>query len=211
MPEAKDWKAVVVPGVLSLFVTLLRLVGELQGWNPVLFNKSAGGGGALLGITWLVIPFGAWFGWQVAREGSRPGSFPRAFGLAFLAFALLPASGALLGKVFADGSVALLLSFCLVSIPGFEIARRAWPELGRRLFAYALAARVPVALLMLPAMLGNWGTHYDVSPPGFPGMAPLAKWLAIGLLPQMTVWLWFTLAVGTLAAVPVAAIAGRRR
>ena len=64
---------------------------------------------------------------------------------------------------------------------------------------------------MLPAMLGNWGTHYDVSPPGFPEMAPLAKWLAIGLLPQMTVWLWFTLAVGTLAAVPVAAIAGRRR
>jgi hypothetical protein len=211
MPEAKDWKAVLAPGVLSLFVTLLRLVGELQGWNPALFNKSAGGGGALLGITWLVIPFGAWFGWQVAREGSRPGSFPRAFGIAFLSFALLPAGGAVFSKLLAPGT-GLLLAFCVLSLVGLEIARRAWPELGRRLLAYAFAARVPVALLMLPAILGNWGTHYDVLPPDFPEISPpLLKWLLIGVLPQMTTWLWFTLSVGALFGIPAAALASRHR
>ena len=50
------------------------------------------------------------------------------------------------------------------------------------LLAYAFAARVPVALVMLVAMLGNWGTHYDVAPPGFPEMGVFSKWLMIGAL-----------------------------
>ena len=45
-------------------------------------------------------------------------------------------------------------------------------------------------------MLGNWGTHYDVAPPGFPEMGPISKWILIGLLPQLTIWIWFTMAVG---------------
>jgi hypothetical protein len=39
-----------------------------------------------------------------------------------------------------------------------------------------------VALVMLAAILGSWGTHYDVASFGFPAMAPLTKWLLIGLL-----------------------------
>ena len=55
-----------MPAVITLAVTLLRLVGELQGWSPLLFNREAGGGGALVGISWLVPVFGAWFGWKLA-------------------------------------------------------------------------------------------------------------------------------------------------
>ena len=78
--------------------------------------------------------------------------------------------------------------------------------------AYGLAARIPVVLVMLAAILGNWGTHYDVPPsPEFPAMAPLAKWFAIGVLPQMSVWIWFTVAVGSLVGIVAGAIASRGR
>ena len=98
------------------------------------------------------------------------------------------------------------------SIVGLVVGLRAWPALGRTLLAYAFAARVPVVLVMLAAILGNWGTHYDVPPsPEFPAMAPLAKWFAIGVLPQMTIWIWFTVAVGSLVGIVAGAIASRGR
>jgi hypothetical protein len=46
--------------------------------------------------------------------------------------------------------------------------------------------------------MGNWGTHYDVPPPNFPEMGWIAKWLLIGLLPQLTVWICFTAIIGML-------------
>jgi len=32
-------KLILVPAVITLAVTLLRLVGGLQGWSPILFNR----------------------------------------------------------------------------------------------------------------------------------------------------------------------------
>ena len=64
---------------------------------------------------------------------------------------------------------------------------------------------------MLVAILGNWGTHYDVAPPNFPPYAPLTKWVLIGVVPQLTIWIWFTMAVGGLVGTITGAIAGRRR
>jgi hypothetical protein len=66
-------------------------------------------------------------------------------------------------------------------------------------------------IVMLIAMLGNWGTHYDVAPPGFPATGTLAKWLLIGVLPQMTVWMWFTIAAGMLFGGLFVALTGRAR
>ena len=51
---------------------------------------------------------------------------------------------------------------------------------------------------MLFAILGNWGTHYDVAPPDLATMGPIPKWLLIGVVPQLTFWIWFTMAVGAL-------------
>ncbi|HET6897491.1 MAG TPA: hypothetical protein VFK70_04050, partial [Vicinamibacteria bacterium] len=59
--------------------------------------------------------------------------------------------------------------------------------------------------------LGNWGTHYDVAPPNFPAMSPIAKWLWIGVLPQLTIWMWFTISAGTLLGAIAAALTGRAR
>ena len=63
---------------------------------------------------------------------------------------------------------------------------------------------------MLVAMLGNWGTHYDVPPPDFPAMSTLAKWVTIGLAPQLTIWIWYTVVFGALFGIVAAAVARRQ-
>ena len=72
---------------------------------------------------------------------------------------------------------ASLAIFAVASLVALFIAMRGWPALGRVLVAYGLAARIPVIIVMLVAMLGNWGTHYDAAPPdpNFPEMGVLAE------------------------------------
>jgi hypothetical protein len=208
--SVRPGQLILAPAIVTLGVTLLRLVGELQGWSPRFFSKAAGGGGAIVGISWLVVIFGAWFGWKLAKAGQGPGPIGRALGLAILAFALLPVLGfgaSALGM--SQQSLSTFAVYVVGAIVGLLVGLRAWPALGRVLLAYAFAARVPVALVMLVAILGSWGTHYDVAPPNFPAMAPLSKWLLIGLLPQLTIWIWFTVAVGSLFGILAAAIAKR--
>ncbi len=192
-------KLILVPAVITLAVTLLRLVGELMHWSTKLFNSAPGGGGALVGIAWLVPFAGLYFAAMLAAAGERPSGAGPAIGYPLLGVALLPAAGFAGSKLGAPPqSFALFGVFVVFSILGALVAYRGWPALGQTLLAYGLAARIPVALVMLVAMLGNWGTHYDVAPPGFPEMGPIPKWLLIGLLPQLTIWIWFTMAVGAL-------------
>jgi hypothetical protein len=208
--SVRPGQLILVPAIITLAVTLLRLVGELQGWSPRFFSKAAGGGGAIVGISWLVVIFGAWFGWKLAKAGQGPAAIGRGLGLAILAFAILPVLGfgaSALGM--SQESFSMLAVFVVGAIVGILVGLRAWPALGRVLLAYAFAARIPVALVALAAVLGNWGTHYDVVSPSFPAMAPLSKWLLIGLVPQMTIWIWFTVVVGSLFGIVAGAIAKR--
>ena len=202
---------ILIPAVVTLAITLLRLAGELLGGPALLFNREAGGGGALVGIAWLVPVFGAWFGWKLARAGSAP-RLLRALGLTLVALALVPLTGLLIERAgIPQQSLTTLWIFVAVSIVGIVVAVSAWPALGRTLLAYGLAARIPVALVMLVAMLANWGTHYDVAPsPDFPAMGTLAKWVTIGLAPQLTIWIWYTVVLGALFGIAAAAVARRR-
>jgi hypothetical protein len=213
MANPSTRRLILVPAVITLLVTLLRLVGELQQWSPRLFSREAGGGGALVGISWLVPVFGAWFGWVLGRSGERPASLGKALGLTVLAIAIMPAAGlAARALGLSELSLSTLLVYAVVSVVGLLLAMWQWPTLGRVLLAYALAARIPVALVMLFAILGDWGTHYDVMPQGAPDMpSPIVKWLIIGLLPQLTIWLWVTVAIGGLFGILAAAIGGRRQ
>jgi hypothetical protein len=204
-------RLILVPAVITFAVTLLRLMGELQGWSQTLFNRDAGGGGALIGIVWLVPIFGVYFALRVARQGSGPGRILRALGFVILAAALLPVTGALGNAAGLDPfGIPTLVIFAVAAVAAILVAFRAWPELGRVLVAYGLAARVPVALVMLVAIVGDWGTHYDVPPtPEFPQMSAFAKWFLIGLLPQLTIWIAFTVVVGMLFGLVAVAIAHR--
>jgi hypothetical protein len=206
-------RLILVPAVITLAVTVLRLVGELLGWSPRLFSRDPGGGGALVGISWLIPVFGLWFGWKLARAGQGPRSVGRGLGIALGALALLPALGFAAKAMGVDPrSLTTLGIYVAGSIVAVLVGLRAWPELGRTLLAYAFAARVPVALVMLAAILGNWGTHYDVPPAAdFPAMAPLAKWFTIGLLPQLTIWIYFTVVLGSLFGIAAGAIGRRSR
>ena len=68
-----------------------------------------------------------------------------------------------------------------------------------RLAAAGLRRRGPPArslLVMALAIWRSWGTHYDAPPPGFPAPRRWRRWLWTGLLPQTTIWVAFTLAVG---------------
>jgi len=203
---------ILVPALVTLAVTLLRLTGELMHWSPRLFNPAAGGGGALVGIAWLVPVFGVYFAVKLVRAGEGPAGVGAAVGLAVLGFALLPLAGfAASAAGLPRQSLATFGLFIVLSIVGALVAHRGWPDLGRTLLAYGLAARIPVVVVMLVAMLGNWGTHYDVAPPGFPPMGTLAKWFAIGVLPQLTIWIWFTMAAGAIAGAITAAVLRAKR
>ena len=75
---------ILIPSLITLAVTLLRLVGELQNWPSVLFNREAGGGGSIIGITWLALVFGAYFAVKLARAGEVPQSAGRVIGFSLL-------------------------------------------------------------------------------------------------------------------------------
>jgi hypothetical protein len=199
---------VMVPAIITLAVTLLRLTGELQNWSPRFFSRQAGGAGAIVGIVWLVPIFGIYFALKLVDAGERPAHLGRAALFPVLAIAPVALLGVLTRNA---GALINLLGVALGAMVAAWIACQGWPALGRVLFAYALAARIPVAIVMLLAILGDWGTHYDVPPPApLPVTSPFVKWVLIGLIPQMTIWIAFTLMVGGLFGALAVAVARRK-
>lgn len=205
--DLRAW--ILGPALVTFAITLLRLVGELLNWSPTFFSRAVGGGQSVVGIVWLVPLIGAWFGQRLTAAGDGPPRVGRAFMLGIVAVLLFPAAGTV-GSLLHLSGIATLGLFALVALVSSHLGRIAWPSLGRLLTAYGLAARLPVAAVMLVAMLLNLGTHYDVAPPEFPAMNVWLKWLTIGLLPQITIWMAFTIVIGMLAGC-VAHLLTRRR
>jgi hypothetical protein len=206
-------RLVLVPAIITLAVTLLRLAGERMHWSHRLFNPEAGGGGALVGIVWLVFVFGVYFALKLSQAGEGPGRLGRSFGIVALAVVVFLGPGLVAQALgVPPTSFTMFFIFVAASVAAFFLALRAWPALGRVLTVYGLAARIPVALVMLVAIFGNWGTHYDVPPSeDFPVMSPLLKWLVIGLVPQMTAWIAFTVVGGMLVGLLAVALVHRGR
>jgi hypothetical protein len=63
---------ILVPAIITLAVTLLRLAGELLRWSPTFFNREAGGPGAIVGIVWLVPVFGIYSPGSSSRRVTDP-------------------------------------------------------------------------------------------------------------------------------------------
>jgi hypothetical protein len=202
---------VLWPVLLTLLVTLLRLAGELRGWSPRFFSRLAGGGLAIVGITWLVPAVGAWLGWRLARAGVRPPGLGHLVGWPAGALAVGLAFGYGFERMIEPSATGTLALWAMVALPVAAVSFATWPALGRPLVLYAAAARLPVAAIMAAAIFWRWGTHYDAPPPGFPALLPMPRWLWTGLLPQTTIWIAFTLAVGTSAAALGVLLASRRR
>jgi hypothetical protein len=203
----------VVATVVTLAVTLLRLAGELARWSPALFNRDAGGPGALVGIVWLIPVFGVLFALRLAADGQGPPGLAKAFGWTVLAvgvnFALAFASF----LMFPKSPTAQLAIFGVGSWIAIALARFAWPALWRVLLTYGLAARVPVVVIMFLAIFLGWDSHYAKPRPDFPPMGPWGLFAWTALLPQMSLWIYLTVVGGILfgtIAVGVHRLAGGR-
>ncbi len=205
-------KLILVPSLITLGITVLRLVGELQGWPSALFNKQAGGGGAIVGISWLPIFFGIYFALKLAGAGAGPESLIRTLGLWAVGLVLF-VGGAYLGfmafqsnsSVTGIGGLVLMAAAVVVQLWG-------WPSLAKALVAYAYAARIPVLVVMYLAFQGKWGTHYDALPPDFVSNGFASDFLKLAVFPQLILWIAFTVLVGTLCgAIAAAATRGRRQ
>lgn len=194
-------RLILIPSVITLAVTILRLVGELNNWSEFWFNRSPGGGGSPIGISWLAPIFGIYFALKLSREGEGPSSATRAilFALGSVALVVI-ASWVAFGLISQQpGNPVSLIVVGVATIVAILILKKPWPTLFKTLIAYGFAARIPVAIVMLFAIYGNWGTHYDVPPaPDFPAMSWVMKWLLIGAMPQLIIWIWFTVASGLL-------------
>jgi hypothetical protein len=203
-------RLILVPALITLAVTAVRLLGELMRWNPTFFSREAGGAGAIVGIVWLVPIFGVYFARKLVAAGLGPAGAGRALGMGLLGLAFVPAA-VFVVRALKLPLLATVAILAVVSLLAAFVASRGWPALGRVLGAYGLAARIPVAALMLVAMMANWGTHYELGPPNLPPMGLFAKWLVIGLLPQLTFWIAFTMVVGAIFGSVAAMVGGRAR
>jgi hypothetical protein len=198
-PRLSTAYLILVPAIISLAVTLLRLVGELQHWSKTYFNTEVGGGGAIIGITWLAPVFGIYFAIRlVATEG--PPSALRAIGFGLLGGVImvgsLPAQRFLLSSP-PSFQARLLYIWAMTALAGL-VTLPGWPRLWKTLLAYAYAARIPVVIIMFFAFRGGWGTHYDALPPDFTGISLMSKWFWLGFFPQLILWVGYTLASGML-------------
>lgn len=201
---------ILVPAVITLAITLLRLTGELMNWSPVLFNRTAGGGGSPIGIIWLVPIFGFYFAHKLMSLNVPPAGAGRVFGFSFLGLAAFAALAAL-GFSLPVASLGQFASIAAGAMIGILIARQGWPALSSTLLAYGLAARIPVAIIILLAIFGKWGTHYDAPPAGLPDLNPFARWVAIGFIPQFTIWLAVTAIIGSIFGGLAVTVAKRRQ
>jgi hypothetical protein len=206
-------KLVLVPGLVTLAVTVLRLVGELNNWSPSLFNRAAGGGGALIGISWIALVFAVYFAVRLQSMGFGPPGTGTAIGYALAAVAVMIAGGFAFGFGVRSNMRLLILLALVIMALSLWVMRPAWPAYWRVMMCYALWARVPVIIVMFFAIKGNWGTHYDVAPPSGDvwGSDWLRKWFEIGLLPQLFIWVPYTVTFCGLLGVIVAAVRRKAR
>ena len=200
---------ILLPALITLAVTLLRLVGELQGWPKPWVSTAAGGGGAVLGISWLPIIFGPYFALKLAGAGDGPAGNGKAIGLS-LAGLVVMVLGAFIAFTGASRGVEALAALgFLVMLGAAFVARGGWRSLGTTLLAYGFAARIPVLIVMFIAMQAGWATHYSVIDPRLAHAPFRQQFIDEALLPQMCAWIGYTVVVGAVVGTVVAAIAGR--
>jgi hypothetical protein len=208
-------RLIAIPAVITLLVTFLRLKGELNHWGVPWFSNAAGGGGAIVGISWLPFIFGPWFALKLIKTGNGFESAKRAWGYLGLGFAVLVASGVIVGIAASKQAMLFAVIGFLGMLAAAFVPLKGWRTLGRTLFAYGIAARVPVLVVMFFAMRGNggagWGTHYDAVDPSMAHLPFAQKFLFQAFLPQMTLWVAWTVIVGLLAGLIAVAVARRSK
>ncbi|MGE0145370.1 MAG: hypothetical protein AB7I19_19255 [Planctomycetota bacterium] len=197
-------------GSVTLGITVLRLLLELNG-NA---STESGGGGFLLGISWLPPLIGFWLGRRQSRLGLGIDRPWRLTGLALIALVALVGVIAFGFGRYLDGKQSILVSVTVSSATSWLLAflvARSWPGMGWSLFFYAILARAGVIAVTLVCLANDWTTHYTQFGPPEKLWTPPDMTAAVGatLLAQLGVWVGWTLLSGLLGAGLGAATAAR--
>ena len=182
------------PSVITLAVTLVRLVAELGHWSKTWFNPEPGGFLAVVGIVWLVPVFGVYFALRLSAVGQGPERVGHAIGHAVLAAILLVIGFYLFNRGIIQGLRGVVVMWTLAALSA-AIQFPTWRRLFRVLLAYAYAARLPVAIVMAVATWADWHTHYSTAQPG---ESKLLTYFLFGFVAQLVWWVAFTVVVGSL-------------
>ena len=210
--EPSILRLIAVPALISLAVTIVRLIGELEHWSSTWFSSETGGIAPsgmswLIGITWLAAPFGAYFAFRLVASGQGPESVQKAVICSVLGIGILLTWALRLIPSPNIGFPKVLIFVWLVMVVAASFQLPGWPRLFKVLLSYGLASRMPVAIIMLLAMLGNWGTHYDYvgMPPEFQ-MPLVPKYFWLAFFPQLVFWVGFTIVIGSFCGAITAAL-----
>ena len=209
-------RLILVPGVITLLVTAVRLVGELRQWSATWFSTRTqgvvpSGWSWVIGITWLALPFGIYFALRLAGAGRGPVSLGKALLCAVLGLIVVYLGLFVLSAKIPLSFPSILLYIWAVMAAGAALQYFAWPALFKTLLAYGLAARLPVVLVMLLAMRGSWGTHYDyVGMPAEFQMNLLPRFFWLAFFPQLIFWVGFTILAGSFAGLLATSIFRKR-
>lgn len=158
------FRLILWPTLITAAVSTARLIAEVQGIVP----PQSGGALNPLGISWLAIVFGAWFGFRLRRNGSHP-RVPRAALWGILAFVALagsivwqfaplrdlPANEETFAQV-RTAVVTLIAIAGTLAIAMFVV----WPRLAWTMLCYAIPARLLVIGFTWLAKQQQWDTHY---------------------------------------------------
>src|SRR5262249_54096807 len=145
------------------------------------------------------VPFGIYFAFRLVSAGEGPPRPGKALAIAGAGLLMLVGLQFLFGFLRSVPFPQVLIFVWLWMAAGAAIQWFGWPALFKVLMAYGFAARIPVAVIMLLAMIGNWGTHYDYvgMPPEFQ-MALAAKYFWLAFFPQLVFWVGFTITLGSI-------------
>ncbi len=187
-------RLIMAPALITLGVTILRLVGELRHWSKGWFNPEPGGFLAVMGIVWLVPIFGVYFALKLSAVGQGPERAGHAIGHAALGAILLVLGFYLFNRGVIRGFRGIVVMWA-VAVLGAAIQFPTWRHLFRVLVVYAYAARIPVTIVMAIATWAGWESHYSTVQPG---ESRLLMFFLFAFIPQLVWWVAFTVIAGSL-------------
>jgi hypothetical protein len=185
----------LVAALLTALVSVVRVVGEIQGWDGRWFGADAGGALSPFGIVWLVPVFGFMFGRRLAQAG-RPAFVASFFVPAFGVVALIGA-GVYLGTQFEGEELRKWMGYLVYLGPALALlALFAWPRAFLANLGYGVLARIPVMVIQWLDLKNGWQTHYGKVHPKLPANLTADDRLMLLTLAQGTLWIPFTVLLG---------------